>query len=150
MGKGKMRDVASSRPQTPPFILPSVVDACQETANLWPERITPSYWIAPWPPERRSSIPLGLNADNACQMGSLVVKLVGWMVNPSFIDLTIDEPVPSFEPPAGTTVTPAGDQLPRDLSLLIGEETRFSMCVRAALSKNFPCVYIWISPAAKP
>jgi hypothetical protein len=62
-----------------------------------------------------------------------VVKLVGWMVDPSPIDLTIEEPIRSFIPPAGTMVTPAGDQIPRDLSLLIGEGTKYSMYVHQAL-----------------
>jgi hypothetical protein len=135
LGKGKVWDASivgfnSSPPRVPPFALPSVDDACRNTADLWPERIAPSYWVAPWPPERNPPVSLRLGADSAHQLGELVVKLIGWVIDPLPIDLTVEEDTPSFMPPPGTMVAP--DQFPMDLSLLIGEETKYSMYVHPA------------------
>jgi hypothetical protein len=68
-----------------------------------------------------------LHGDTGESLGTLLLKLIEWMTEPPVIDLTLEEFDLKFQPPAHTTVTPIGDQVPSDVLVLIAENTAYSM-----------------------
>ena len=108
------------------------VDAASEDSNeLWPNRISPNYRLAPWPYEKPSPVTIVMNADSSEKLGDLLCKLVEWIIEPPPIDLTVEGPGATFEPPPGTTLMPSSDQIPPELLSLISGNASYSMYVRS-------------------
>jgi len=68
-----------------------------------------------------------LSAGTGGQLGALLLRLIEWMVEPQIIDLTCEEFGIMFQPPANTTVTPMGDQIPSNTLVLVAENTTYSV-----------------------
>lgn len=111
----------------PAFSLPSIDTACWDTTQLWPKRISPDHTLPPWPCEQQSAVAMVLSADTGRQLGALLLGLIEWMTEPQVIDLTLEESVVTFKPPANTTVSPRNNQIPSDIFVLLAEHTTYSM-----------------------
>jgi hypothetical protein len=62
-------------------------------------------------------------------MGDLLFKFIEWNILPPTIDLTDEEVRGRFNPPDGTTLYPAHDQISPNLLPLVAENASYSMCV---------------------
>lgn len=62
-------------------------------------------------------------------MGTLLLKLIEWIIEPEVIDLTLEEPETAFSPPANTTFTSTDDKIPSDVIVLVAESATYSMYV---------------------
>jgi hypothetical protein len=135
-GKGKGRDsrvigfAPRNLPEEAPFILPEMDSSCRDTANLWPKRISPlSAEHIPLPYEGTSAVEVMLSADSGASLGDLLFRFIEWNISPPPIDLTDEEVRGTFNPPDGTTLYPAYDQLPPDLLPLVAENASYSTYV---------------------
>ena len=91
----------------------------------WPSRVSPGYYEAPRPDSYASTPGMVLTAPTGEQLGTLLLKLVEWIIEP--IDLTSEGSVSSFQPPPGTEITPEGHQIPSNILTLISKNTTYSM-----------------------
>jgi len=131
-GKGRATGIIGLSPEPPqplPFTLPSLTTACHQEAEHWPKRISPSSLSTPLPCQERSSVEMILSAKTGEQLGDLLLKLIEWIIEPRVIDLTLEEPGSSFQPPAHTNVMPVGNQMPTDVLVLIAQDTTYFMYV---------------------
>ena len=134
MDKGKGREpgiigFTSSERQERAFNLPSLDAACNTTAELWPRRISPSDQPIPKPYNKRTFVTASLSADDSEKLGDLLFKVVDWIVGPHTIDLTTDELESHlFQPPAGTILLPADDQISLCPLSLIAQNSSYSRC----------------------
>jgi hypothetical protein len=144
--KGKARETGiigftpnQNQLREPPFTLPSVGISCLNTAELWPERISPNDKPVPKPYEKDSAVAILLSADSSEELGNLLFRLVEWMISPPTIDLTIEEFGGRFKPPTRTILSPPSDQIPPDPLVLISDNVTYSMYVHPA---PFPSVSV--------
>ena len=64
------------------------------------------------------------------------------MLGPRPIDLTGERPNTSFQPPAGTSVSLSGNELPSDVIFLIAEDTAYSVYVHLiTFAKNLFIIF---------
>lgn len=120
-GKGREPGIvgfAPNPPQEPPFTLPSVEIASQNSTQLWPTRISPSGEPTPRPYQPRGSVGILLGADTDEKLGDLLFRFVEWKIAPPAIDLTVDGLGGVFTPPEGTIISPLGEEMPPDLLFL--------------------------------
>jgi hypothetical protein len=114
-------------PQEPPFEMPSIDVACWDTEKLWPQRISPNRGLVPWLCEKPGGVRLVLAGETGKKLGELLCKLVEWMIAPPPIDLTLEGLGATFEPPPGTTLSPASSRIPSDLLALIAGGASYSV-----------------------
>lgn len=121
-GKGREPGIvgfAPNPPQEPPFTLPSVEIASHNSAQLWPNRISPNNEPTPRPYRPRSPVRIILSADTDEKLGDLLFRFVQWKIAPPAIDLTVDGIGEVFAPPEDTVLSPSSEEMPPDLLFLL-------------------------------
>lgn len=122
-GKARATGIAGLIQKSPPpptFSLPSLDAACEETAELWPQRVSPNTQYIPWLCNHNSPAEIGLHAETGEQLGTLLLELIEWLL---IGHGTGDK----FNPPPDTSLVTSMDKIPETLLIPVAGNTTYYM-----------------------
>ena len=111
-------------PDSLPYVLPSLEEACRTTAEEWQTRLSPRPKSIPMANDPTTSPDITLTANSASELGNLIFVVIEWMTKEVFD--AAGERV-RFTPPPGTEFAyrAASREMPTDVRVLNGVHTYY-------------------------